>query len=418
MDIERIACRLAAIGTSAVLLGALGCQSSGSSSNTATSDAAPSAQPASNRSALADNRDYAGLSSRVEDATIRHADWAELGYRWDWAARPLVSSGEELQHVDFGDRVIITQDTGSWLTVLDTATGRREWTLEAANNLSTFMGNAVIGNDVLFSASRAQVYGFELRTGNTLLSMSPTRVISSRPLVVGPIMIAGSPADRVQALRVLDNAGNALTGSLREGLPIWEYRVNGTITATPVLMNVDDQDIVAVVSDGGDVLFLRPSSGATTGRAKIAGGVSVDPVTDGEVLYVASLDQSVYAYTTKGERLWRRRTGDRLTNAPVYHEFAVILTIPSEGLTSLSAFTGEPQWVNDQLQGEVIATRAGDLIVWDQRRRLLSRVQASTGDIIASFGMPDFERVIAPDLGDGPIYGITDRGAIIAFRTR
>ena len=392
---------------------AAGCaQTGGTQTGAADTNAAQNRSPRPVTSAATEDR--APLVTEIHGATIVHDDWADLGYRWDWATVPYIDRGAGVEHLDSDRGHVFTMDSNSWLTTIDASSGRRIWQLRVADRLSSFLDTRVVGDRTVLVTSRSRLHGFDIQTGNRNLNMRPELVSSTEPLMFGPVYVSGSPSGRVQGHRILDNAGEPLTGSLRDGLPVWQYRIDGAVRAAPV----DVGGVAAFVSQNGQILFVDPTTGSATGRGRIAGGMSTDPVTDGRVLYIASEDQSVYAYTPDGSRLWRYRTPDPLRTQPMIHDGALYLTIPSEGFVALDASSGERRWANDRIRGEAVAVRAGELIVWDHDSRIVRSVQPSTGDVIAEAELAGYRDMIASEPVDGRLYALAESGAIVAFIPR
>lgn len=402
--------------TAALLAGTLllvaGCTRSSGPAPGASSTTGP--RGVETRSPMVRDEGDSPLITEIEGARIAHDDWAALGYRWDWASTPYIDRGARVEHMGFGRDRVFTIDSNSWLTTLEARNGRRLWQLQIADRLASFVDVRVSGARTVLVTSRSRLHGFDLQTGNRVLNMTPELVISTRPLMAGPVFVAGAPSGRVLAHRLFDDAGEPLTGALRDGLPVWQYRIDGAVRAAPV----EVEGVAAFVSQNGEILFVQPESGTSTGGARIAGGMSTDPVTDGRVLYVASEDQSVYAFTPDGTRLWRYRTPDPLRSQPMLHDGVLYLTIPSEGFVAIDARSGERRWANPGVGGRAVAVRAGELIVWDAEDRVVRSVQPSTGDVLARAPLPGYRELITPEPVDGRLYALAESGTVVAFSPR
>ena len=401
------------------ILSAAGCQSTApntseyDSGTPAAIEAADAEQPTSNP-----NDDFVTVSEGIR---IDHRGWADLGYRWEWTIRPFGRGNTEIDLVNpLGDHIAV-QASDSFTTAVETSTGRTEWQVRNTSPLTSFVANARAG-DTLISCARPEMYLMDINTGNLLARQPIHLVVTTPPVIDGGYAVFGTPVGQVLCHRFGDSKGNPLPPPLEEGLDIWGYSLDGAITAAPVRMG----HTAGFVTERGHVFFVDILSGSSRGSARISGGMDTNPVTDGQYMYVASRDQSIYAFAPESSTyFWRERTADPITVQPTHHSGTLYCTLDAEGLVAYDVSQnaldagefGRRRWVNPDARGEVIAVQNRDLIVWNAPALL--RVDVNTGDIIGSIELKGINRVITGNsLEDSDILAIGTKGQLVRFSAR
>ena len=182
------------------------------------------------------------------------------------------------------------------------------------------------------------------------------------------------------------------------------------MTAPPVQVGSS----VGVVSQGGEVVLLNPRQGTANGRGRIYGGLANAPVAGGSTLYIAGLDQSVWAFDETGrEPKWRVRLEDPIREQPRYHDGRLYVVLPKEGLTCFDGGTGKRIWTTKGVAGSAVAMRSGRLIVWDGT--VVSVIDAGRGDVIERLALPGVDWLISEDFGDGNLYAVSLRGEVSKY---
>lgn len=332
--------------------------------------------------------------------TIEHAEWKELGYRWDWTGFSGFRGQEKVNTVNLYDDLIVLQGSRASMTVIDTRTGRSRWRDRLANPLTRFTGLAREGNR-LFVSAESELYIIDAESGNWLGRQRLEEVVNTAPLLYGENLIFGTASGRVLSHRT------------DYGLRAWKYEVGAPITANPVMVG----DVLGVISQSGRGLFVSARSAIGLGHPTIGAGLATNPVTDGQQMYVAGIDQSVYAFPPEGDaHTWRYRTEDELRTQPTIQHGVLYVSVPSRGLVALDPLTGSEIWIGPDATGEVIASRGGSLVVWDGT--VIKAVDPTNGDLISSFKAPGLTQLMADAFDDGSLFGVTRAGAIIRFSPR
>lgn len=324
--------------------------------------------------------------------------WGKVGYRLDWQGFPFagVKTDGAIREVrPYGD-TIVAQEKGSTVTVMEAATGANRWSGDIANPLTKFVSVMRDPTDPsrLIATSESDVYVMAMQTGNLLARQKLARVVSNSPVSVGDTLVCGTAQ------------GQVLSHNLVSGLPGWRFQSVGSIESNAVMVG----GVVSMVSQAGDVVMLDATSGSLIGRARTFSGLANNPVTDGTNVYIASLDQSVWAFDVGGRTAWRYRTGAPIRSQPTVVGNMLVVETES-GLTALSAADGSVLWKNKDLGGEVVATRKGDLVVFGGGAVKL--VSAKKGDLIASAPAAGVKSVVTDTFADGALYLVTDVNTIV-----
>jgi len=327
--------------------------------------------------------------------------YVALRYRLDWIGYPIVSREAEVQFFDPYPDIVIVHDSRNTLTVMDAATGANRWSLNLGNPLNKFVGNVRLDGELLVSAETEAMF-FDLRTGEMKKRQAMGELVNTRPVVFGNIAVYGCAT------------GEVVGHNLFSGYKQWGYKLRGRITANPVRVG----SLVGVVSQAGDVVFLDPASGASYSRRRqIFAGLENDPVAGEGILYIAGVDQSVWAIAAEDARVvWRDRTSFPLHAQPSYHDGRLYVAVPHDGFVAYDGGTGSRLWTNPQVQGEAIALRNDRLIVWDGRE--VTALEAATGDVAYRAELPGVSRLVSDRFADGYLYAVHRSGEVRKFSPR
>ena len=340
-----------------------------------------------------------GLITRSRGLSINHGDWQRVGFAWEWSGYPFLSGGARIDELIPTDAGLISIGSGGFVSLLDPQTGRLDWSRRLGDRLTTFVGAPAV-DDRIYISTDNELLITEAESGNLLDRQSFARVVSTSPIITPEAAIYGT----------LD--GKLLAHEFGLGVRGWEYDVAGRVSADPIVV----AGTIAAVGTRGEVLFVDPDSGSAVGRANISGGLANDPVTDGEALLLASLDQSVYAIEPAGRIAWRYRTEHPIRTQPFVAERVMAVTLEESGLTAFDAVSGEILWTMPELKGEVLTVLDGDeAMVWDGST--LTRIDFARGETIASATLAGVDNVIADSPTNGNLYVIA-RDVVARFRNR
>ncbi len=333
-----------------------------------------------------------GDAAQGADATERPE--YRLGYQLRWQGFPRVTSRRGIQFFNVLGDTLVVQDHDNALTVLETDTGRNRWSAIVGDDLDNFVGNARARNRLLVSQD-ISVTHFDIATGELLDVQRLAYLANTPPLIVDALAIYGC------------TTGEVLAHNLSSGFRQWAYGLAGTIIAEPVRLAGPD---VAAVSDAGGVVIIDARQATAKGRlTDIFDGIDNDPVADELAVYVASRDQSVYAFArANGARLWRYRTASPITAQPTVHDGTLYVHVPGEGMIALDTRSGRRLWANPDVDGRVVAMRAGRLIAWNGDA--FTTLDAAGGETIETIPFPDVQRLAFDGFVDADLYTISRAG--------
>lgn len=343
-------------------------------------------------------------SSRAESRSVTEqaAPFQKLGYRLSWTIGDAADTGTRTKMLDVADDLLLVHDARNNLTARQLSTGRTLWVANLGEPLSKFIGNLRIG-DRIVASSESEVLILDAETGQLEDRQRLAVLSNTAPAIANGNMLVFGTA-----------RGEVFGHDLRVGLKRWGFALNQRIRGNPIMIG----SITGAVAESGQVLLVNPTNGtAVTGLKQIYGGVVNNPVTDGINMYIASTDQSIYAFgSTTGELLWRVRTQSRLEAQPTVHDGVLYQYVPSEGLVAISTVSGERLWANPDAEGTVVAVRNEELVVWGGSEALL--VDPSSGDVIERVNLPGVRKVISDGFVDGDLIVLSGNSALARFTSR
>lgn len=346
-------------------------------------------------------RPAAADTGPVPEFSVDHAAWNDLGYRWEWTTRPPTTRNGVIAFADAFEDLVIIQDTGAMVSVIEAPTGRVRWNKQAARTNTRFLGNVRRDSSVVVT-NETQLFEFDLRTGNTVDLTQVNGIATTRPAFFGDTAVLATAEGRLVAL------------DTRQDLRVWEYQLDGLIETPP--LKIDDTR-VAGISTRGEIRVLDAGRARTISSGRISGDSGDWMVSDGEFLFIGSLDQSVYGYDlADGTRLWRLRSSAPVTIQPTLIGDTLYVTTADTGLTAINPVTGEIRWSNTDLGGWVLTTQEDDLMVWTGGELL--RVDAERGDLISRARFDTLSGLRTDSQDGGDIYAISKDGAVARFSPR
>lgn len=324
--------------------------------------------------------------------------FSRLGYRLVWSGYASMSPGDTVAQTALAGDLLLLQDSSSTITALATSSGEIRWAAPLTSPTTRFTGLVREGKHVL-ACSESEIFVVDAEAGTLLNKQRLARVVNTAPARVGGSLVFGTTVGEVLC-------------HLDSGFKAWSYAIGGAIEADPIIVG----DGVALASQAGQVIVLTPS-GSASARYTIFGGLACNMAASDSVLYVASLDQSIYAFDAYGNRpLWRKRTDSQLRTTPTFHRGRLYVEVPSAGLLCLDAGTGKDIWAAKGVRGTVIAAQNGSLIVWDGKESV--RLDGATGDVLERATLPGFKALVPDRFENGHLYAVTVDGAIHKFEPR
>lgn len=342
------------------------------------------------------------VEERAAVVSVGVEEFGKLGYRVDWRGFATMLPGSKVNTLEILGDTVAVQESAGVLTTLEARNGSTRWSEQVSNPLTRYVG-IVRDNDRLIVSSDSEAFFFDLATGTLKARHDLAIVVDNGPARVGEILIYGSASGQV--------LGHLTLNGFRQ----WGAMTSGSIETAPLLLSGPHAGRVAVVSSGGDIVVLDGASGMITSRARISLGADAPLAADDRLLYVASVDHSLYAISIDdGTIVWRERTGAPLHLGPVVHSGTVYCDMGETGLTAFEAATGKKLWNNPKLSGKVLGLRNKRLVVWDGKDTAFS-VDPAKGSIAETVTLPGFAILKTDAFENGNLYAAAANGVIAKY---
>ena len=333
---------------------------------------------------------------RADSTPSQAEQWAKLGYRLEWRGFPTMLPGETVRFLDILGDVIAVQESAGVVSALEARSGQTRWSDQTAGRLTKFVGNVRAG-DRLLVTSETEVYFYDIATGNLKNKQRLAQVVNTTPVKVNDILVYGCANGQILGHYTIN------------GFRAWGSGLTGSIESNPLMLA---SGRVAICSTTGELVILDGQSGLSQGRAKMFGGPGAPLASSDVMLYVASSDQSLYAYNAdNGSQVWRKRTDAPLAAKPVLHDGRLYCDLGGKlGLTCMEPGNGKEVWHNEKVSGEVVAIRNKRLVVWDGTTA--STLDTVKGVVIESVKLDNVALIKADALVDGNLYAATSNGIV------
>lgn len=341
-------------------------------------------------------------AQRSEAFPVDFEAYGKVGYRQEWKAYPTLSGSLPITDVLVMPDGVAAIEAGSNLTVLEPVTGGSRCSTQLAGNLTRFKGLGRMG-DRIVAISDSDALFMDPTTCNLVGRSRLPKIVTSPPAFAQGLIILGTPDGELMGINEVPNIG---------AVKMWGFGVPGAIERRPVVVGEN----VAAISQQGEIAIVNARSGQLAGRAKIFGGADTDPVTNGQLVFIASLDQSLYAFAPNGQQVWRYRTAAPLRVQPTAHGDRVYCAIPELGLSAFDAASGKLLWSVKGFSGTVIGLNKGRLFAFDGSEGVL--LDPQRGDVIDRAKLPGVRSFQTDAFENGGLYAISSSGVVGKFMPR
>lgn len=334
-------------------------------------------------------------------ATTERDGPAAVGLRLEWTGyAPVVRGGRLTAFTVLGDAIAV-EDTHAVCSLLSVAGGDVRWSTPLGDPTTRFVGNVRSGSRIV-ACSESEVFLLDTLTGSIVGRQRLERVATTAPAQIGDLLIFGGTGPVLFA------------HALSSGYAAWTYGVRGPVESPPIALH---DSAVAAVTRTGDVLIIDAPNGSAVTRARIFDGPGGDIAGSDTTAYIASRDQSVYAFREGDSRpMWRTRTDSPLTGDTAVHQGRVFTVVPSRGLSAFDAATGKPLWAAGTVQGSVVGVRNDRLLTWDGREAAL--LDVTTGEVVGRTALPGVDRLVPDRFEMSSVYALTPAGEIRKFNVK
>ena len=388
----------------AMLVSAAHAQSTKPAAPATTTVATPvtTAAPAAAKS-VADTRKDA-MASLEARYVCGPASADEFGLRIVWQTEPLVTKDAVLHIVNASPDSVWFGDSSGSIVRLRRDNGETVWRSSTFQGIERMLALEYLPtehNDNVYVVTELGSVIMDAATGNLLKRTRFSQLPSNVPAIYGQTMIYGT------------NTGLASWFLYSTGYN-WRATTLGGHVVAPVTVT---GDIAIVGSTNGTVLAMdAPSAGIRWSR-KLSAGVETPIAADSQACYVASHDQSLWAFDQmRGRVLWQYFTQTSLRNPPVRIADGLYLQIPGEGLVSFTPLPnnkpdGEVLW-KSKAPGNIIGRMDTNVMAWDRATHTLSAVDVGNGRIVHQVVLPKVQSIQFFPMIDGDVFIAAKDGTV------
>lgn len=330
-----------------------------------------------------------------------------LGYRVDWQSS---EAGSDLRVFEFAGDSVYVLDNRNFLTRLERNTGRRIWRVPVAEPVQEVISVTAI-SDRVYLSSGGRMIVLDNDTGSQIGLQRLQSIANTGSEHLGQFLIYGG------------RNGQLIWHSYATEFQWRAYQISQSINLRPLVVKDSPQYVVTVGNDGRVTVHNTQSANMVWDKMLLS-RVVARPAAGNGAVYVAGLDQHLWAYNlSTGRSIWRYLTSSELRDSPVLIGDTVYQQIPDEGLVAFEARPvdapgGRIRWTAEEIQGNVIARRGNQLYVWHRPSRTMSILDARRGGVMDQQHLRQANTVIASDIEGDELYALGDDGRIVRLLPR
>lgn len=328
----------------------------------------------------------------------------ELNHFLDWQN---IDAGRNIKHLSVQNDSVFALDRDNFLTRIKVEDGTRMWRVAVADPIEEILGVKFIDHYVYVTTGGA-ILVLDGSNGTQIGKQRLTTIASTQSEEAGPFLLYGS------------RNGQLVWHSRAVGQPWKSYQVSHFIHLPPIVA----QNYIVVVGAAGRVMVFSASNATQIWGKQLLDGVVAEPKIGNGIVYLAGLDQYLWAYDlSSGRNLWKYLTESPLREAPFVAGDRVYQHIPGKGLVAFDAAPqdspgGVKRWEAAGVNGNVVKQAGSELYVWDARARRLSVVDAARGSLIKTLDLPQADRLITAGENNADIYAASNDGRIVRLVPR
>jgi outer membrane protein assembly factor BamB len=280
------------------------------------------------------------LVSTAPEPRVRWKD----GFKGGFAAAPVVTRS----HIYLPEL-----DAGGRLVALDRAGGEIAWTVDAGD----LAASPVVADGKIFTVSTLGELGAWTETGEELWTTELQTRVSSRPALLGEVLVVAASDGRLHAIRAV--SGEPIATADPDAGPIW-----GDLVVLPPDGDGDPTIIFAtlggqVIEIGADLTVIRQRSFPSSFYA--------GPTHSGERLYLVGHEGTIWSYDWRADSIdWKLELDDATVRmAPALGDGYLAVGDLQGTLAIVDRSRGVPVWTT-RLDGALTSTplfRGNELFV-------------------------------------------------------
>ncbi len=339
---------------------------------------------------------------------IGPTDSRDLRYRIDWQTRVSPQANSGIKQVSVQHDSVFVLDGQNFLTRLRREDGARLWRIPVAEQSSEIHGTTFLPNlDRVFLSTGSDIFILDADTGSLIQKQRLGQIASTAPVVFGRFFLYGA------------RNGQLVWHSYDVGFQWRAFQISSSIRIPPLIV---DGYVVAVGTDG-HIMILDASSATSLWERQLLNAIIAAPVAGENMVYIAGLDQYVWAFDIQTGRIaWRHLSESPLEDSPVLIGDRLYQQIPSQGLVCFEARPvdapgGKVIWQAPDVRGNVVSRYADHMVAWDGRQRLMTSVDTA-GAAIQSVSLPWVKHLQVSGLQEGNLVAAADDGRVIRLVPR
>jgi outer membrane protein assembly factor BamB len=337
------------------------------------------------------------LAAKVElEYVIGPGAAADLGYRIMWQAKLPLAKDTPFEHTHLAGDAIFAVDRSNSVVRLRPSDGQQIWRVSVASPVDIFRGIDWIETPIVTNVLGRRQTAYETRvyistdtecfvldgsTGSIAARQDFHKLPTTTPMNIGKFLIYGTLGGQVvwhHAIVGQEWRANSLDNTIRGSL-------------------AHGRGMVIAASDHGMIMALDEDTATRRWMRRTFGGVLASPAVSDDAVYVACLDQYLWAFDlSTGETRWKYFTQSALKTPPFPMADVVLQFVPGEGLVCFNAITpridGDVRWRNATVVGTpvgIVQTAGGDRItLWEPTTHTLTLVDPKLGSVDKTFTLP------------------------------
>jgi outer membrane protein assembly factor BamB len=270
------------------------------------------------------------LVSTTPEPSVRWKD----GFKGGFAAAPVVTRS----HIYLPEL-----DAGGRLVVLDRATGQIEWTAEAGD----LAASPIVAEGKIYTVSTLGELGAWTESGEELWTTELQTRVSSRPALLGEVLVVASSDGRLHAIRA--ETGEPIAAADPDAGPIWGDLV--------LLSSGGDGDPTAVFATLGGQLIEIGADLTVIRQRSFPSSFYAGPTHSGERLYLVGHEGTIWSYDWRADSIdWKLELDDATVRmAPALGDGYLAVGDLQGTLAIVDRLRGVPVWTT-RLDGALTST--------------------------------------------------------------
>ncbi len=339
---------------------------------------------------------------------IGPTDSRDLRYRIDWQTRTSPEANSGIKQVSVQHDSVFVLDGQNFLTRLRREDGTRLWRIPVAEQRSEIHGTTFLPHlDRIFLSTGSDIFVLDADTGSLIQKQRLGQIASTAPVVFGRFFLYGA------------RNGQLVWHSYDVGFQWRAFQISSSIRIPPLIVD----GYVVTVGTNGRIMILDASSATSRWERQLLNAVIAAPVAGENMVYIAGLDQYVWAFDLQTGRIaWRHLSESPLEDSPVLIGDRLYQQIPAQGLVCFEARPvdapgGKVIWQAPDVRGSIVSRYPDHMVAWDARQRLMTSVDTA-GAVIKSVSLPWVKHLKVSGLEEGILLAAADDGRVIRLVPR